>query len=237
VDPSAPDNWWAPFRRVGGAHVIHVDLTPHEARETAAGAWLDSGERARRRNFRIAAARRRFVLCRAALRALLCEHLGCENERLSFAAAKHGKPFALVDARPVPAAFNVTHGGQHGLIALAPSGRLGVDAEDYAPHRKLDDLVEAVLGPNEQAELAAVTGDDRTRLFFRLWTLKEAVTKALGTGLSLDVSRFEIPAPVRAGTTRCVLRVPDAPEVAWQLDSLCNERFAAAVAQEINATG
>lgn len=233
MDPSAPDCWWEPFRQVGSAYVVHVDLTSHVAREAAAFAWLDASEQSRWQRFQHAPARRHFVLCRAALRSLLCENLDCGNKQLSFGAAEGGKPFALVDARPVPVAFNVSHSGQHGLIALAPEGRVGVDAEEYVQHRKLDELIEAVFGPNEQAELAATSGDGRIRQFFRLWTLKEAVTKALGTGLSLDVSRFEIPAPMRAGTARCVLRIPDAPEVSWRLDSLCSERFAAAVAQEI----
>ena len=173
------------------------------------------------------------MLCRAALRALLCEHLDCRNERLSFGAADGGKPFARFDGRPVDAGFNVSHSGRHGLIALAPAGRVGVDVEERVTRRDLDRLIEAVFGPNERADLGAVAGDDRTRLFFRLWTLKEAVAKALGTGLSLDATRFEIPAAMRAGAERCIVRIPDAPEIEWQLDSLCNERFAGAVAQEV----
>ena len=233
VDPSASGCWWGPFRQIGDVRVLHVDLAPDGAREAEALEWLDGDERNRWSRFQHAPARRHFVLCRAALRATLCEHLRCGNEQLSFRAAEGGKPHALVDGMPLPVAFNVTHSGEHGLIALAPAGRVGVDAEDYVPHRKLDELAEAVFGPNERADVSATSGGDRVRLFFRLWTLKEAVTKAVGTGLSLDVSRFEIPEPVRAGAARCVLRIPDAPETAWQLDSLSNERFAAAVAQEV----
>jgi len=235
VDRSAPDRWWEPFRQVGGAHVFHVDLTPHAAREAAAFAWLDAAEKSRWQRFQHSPARRHFVLCRAALRSLLCEHLGCGNDLLSFGAAKHGKPFALVGARPVPLAFNVSHSGQHGLIALAPAGRVGVDVEEYEQHRKLDELIEAVFGPNEQAEMAALTGGDRVRLFFRLWTLKEAVAKALGTGLSFDVARFEIPAAIRSGATGGLFRIPQVPDVQWQLTDIGDEQFAAALAQEAPA--
>ena len=176
------------------------------------------------------------MLCRAALRALLCEHLRCDNEQLSFGAADGGKPFALVDGRPARSAFNVSHSGHHGLIALAPAGRVGVDVEEYAEHRRLDELIEAVFGPNERAELAATRGDERMRQFFRLWTLKEAAAKALGTGLSFDVSRFEIPAAIRSGESRGVLRIPQVSEARWQLTAIDDQRFAAAVAQEIGAT-
>ena len=233
VDPSARDRWWEPFRQVGGARVFHVDLTPHAAHEAAAFASLDAAERSRRQRFQHSPARRHFVLCRAALRSLLCEHLGCGNEQLSFGAAKHGKPFALVGARPVPTAFNISHSGQNGLIALAPAGRIGVDAEEYEQHRKLDELIEAVFGPNERAELAALTGGEMVRLFFRLWTLKEAVAKALGTGLSFDVSRFEIPPALRSGAQGGVFRIPQVSDVQWRLTDISDDRFAAALAHEI----
>ena len=235
VDPSAPDCWWASFRQVGSARVIHVDLTPHEAREATSFAWLDDVERARRDRFQHAPARRRFVLCRAALRSLLCAQLGCSNESLAFGIAEGGKPFAIVDGQPVPASFNVSHSGRHGLIALAAAGRVGVDVEEYVPRRDLDQLIAATFGPGEQADMAAVTGKDRVRQFFRLWTLKEAAAKALGTGLSFDVSRFEIPGAIRSGAERGLFQIPQIPDLEWQLTDLGTEQFAAALAQEVPA--
>ena len=133
----------------------------------------------------------------------------------------------------VDVGFNVSHSGRHGLIALAPSGRVGVDVEECVPRRDFDLLSEAVFGPRERADLAAVAGGERIRLFFRLWTLKEAVAKALGTGLSFDVSRFEIPAAIRSGARRGTLRLAQIPDVRWQLADIGDERFAAAAAQQI----
>ena len=66
----------APFRLVGEATVIHVDLTPDAAREAKAMGWLDESEHSRWRRFQFAGPRRRFSLCRAALRAILCRRLG-----------------------------------------------------------------------------------------------------------------------------------------------------------------
>jgi len=236
VDPSVPDRWWEPFRQVNGAGVIHVDLVPHERREAAGLAWLDSAERSRSERFQHAPARRRFVLCRAALRSLLCTDLGCDNAQLSFGTADGGKPFALLDGRPVDVGFNVSHSGRHGLIALAPGGRVGGDLEERVPRHDFDRLTEAVFGPDERADLAAVAGDARTRLFYRLWTLKEAAAKALGTGLSFDVSRFEIPAAIRSGKSRGVLRIPEISEARLRLTAIDDRRFAAALAQEAHET-
>ena len=149
--------------------------------------------RIRWRKFVHPGARRRFVLCRAALRSILCAELGCDNERLSFGEGEHGKPFALVDAIPAQISFNVSHSGNHGLIAVAPGGQLGVDVEEPTTRRDFDRLIEAAFGPNEQSDLKLERARGEFQLFFRLWTVKEALIKALGTGLSLDPATFEAP--------------------------------------------
>lgn len=234
MDASPVEDWWRPFKLVGAATVIHVDLKPDAAREAVALAWLDEPERSRWRRFQFAGPRRRFGLCRAALRAMLCRRHGCENGQLAFETARHGKPFATVDGMPVPDSFNVSHSGRHGLIAFAPAGRLGVDIEERVAHRNLDLLVETVLGEQEQELLARTRGDARTRLFFKLWTMKEALIKALGVGFSLDISRFEIPLAMCHGMSTSVFRFPQIPAVRWWLEDLGNASFAAAIAHELD---
>ena len=232
---SRAGDWWRPYRQVGAATIIHVDLTPHADHEAAALGWLDESEQTRWRRFHYPGPRRRYALCRAALRVLLCRRLGCRNGQLAFETAQHGKPFATVDGMPVPVSVNVSHSGGHGLIAFAPDGRLGVDVEQRVAHRNLDLLVETVLGQHEQALLAGTSGDARTHLFFRLWTMKEALIKAHGMGMALDPSRVEIPPAMLRGTTQSTLESPEIPGVRWRLDDLSNEQFAAAVAHEQGA--
>ena len=230
---SVTECWWSPFREVGKATVLHVGLAPDAAREAAALAWLDQEEQSRWRRFRHDGARRRFALCRAALRAILCSQLGCRNRQLAFGASRHGKPYALVKGKPAPIGFNVSHGSAHGLIAFAAEGRLGVDVEEPSPTRDLDGLIGSVMGPRERAELALAHGNHRLHLFYRLWTVKEALIKALGSGFSLDVSRFEIPSAMRRGMKASLFQFPHIPAVRWWLEDLGNEHFAAAIAHEL----
>ena len=225
--------WYSPLKIVDTAAVAHVDLRENAACESAAIGWLNGDERERSRRFVYDGPRRRFALCRAALRAILCNRLDCENERLEFEAAEHGKPVALVDGMPVSVSFNVSHSGEHGLIAVAPEGRLGVDVEERVAHRNMDLLIDGVFGPSEQAELASTLDSDKLHLFFRLWTVKEAMIKALGTGFALDPSTFEVPREMFSGELKFTMRLPQAPEVNWQVEDLGNERFAAAIAHEV----
>ena len=228
----APDCWWKPYGKFGAATVAHVNLAPNPAREETAFAMLDACERKRWRKFVHLGARRRFALCRAALRAILCAHLGCRNEQLAFGQAIHEKPFALVDGEHVPISFNVSHGGRHGLIALARDGRLGVDVEERTERRDFDRLIDAAFGVNEQGALTRAYGVRRIHLFFKLWTIKEALIKALGTGMSFDPADFEAPAAMRLGASSAMYRFPQLPTMEWRVDDLGCDEFAAAAAHE-----
>lgn len=222
-----------PAHRSGMAVVVQVDLGPHSSREREALTWLDESERERRLGFLRSAPRRRFSLCRGALRELLCRELDCSNDALSVGASEHGKPFALVDGCAAPVSFNVSHSGRYGLIAIAPRGRIGVDVEDRRPRRDLEGDIRVLFAPGEQAEFAKADDARKMDLFYSLWTMKEALAKASGVGLALDTTSFEIPSAMCRGRRMCLVRLPMAPSVDWRLENLGNSRFAAALAFEV----
>ena len=227
------DPWWSPWHEGEGALVLHVDLSPDEDREKQALSLLDDDEKRRWDRFVVKGAGRRFSLCRAALRINLAERLGCTNDELSFGYLEHGKPFAKVNGTPSPLSFNVSHSGSNGLIGFAQHDGLGVDLEERAPGRNFDGIGSSVYGPDEQRALTAAKGRRKADLFYRLWSLKEALIKALGTGFSLNPSRFEIPAPMLGGARSSVFRFPHAPSESWWLMDLGEPRFAAAMAYRL----
>lgn len=224
--------WWRPFRTIDDISVLHVDLTPDTGREESALACLNQEEQSRCSKYWHPAPRRRFALCRAALRSLVSSQLGCRNEQLAFEVNSYEKPFAVVQGAPAPISFNVSHSGNHGLIAFAPQGRLGVDIEQRVPRADMDGLIETVFGPDERADLAAAHSERKVHLFFSFWTMKEALIKALGMGLYTDISAFQVPSEMRCGETTGVFRFPGATTDLWHLENLGNEDFAAAIAYE-----
>ncbi len=228
------DSWWHRYKSIGAIAVFHVDLIPDQGREAEALSWLDGDERSRWERFLSPVAQRRYVLCRAALRAVLCRQLGCPNESLAFEAAKHGKPFALVNGQPASISFNVSHSGNHGLIAVAPRGRLGVDVEEREPRRNLENLIEGVFSPHEKAELESLDGCQQLHKFFRFWTIKEALVKAHGKGLSMKVAELEIPEDMRHGATKSICQFAQIPEMSWCLEEIGTREFAAAIAYEVS---
>ncbi len=227
--------WWSPWREVDGVTVIHVNLAPDAMREAAAVSLLDDSERERSDRFRSVRARRDFVLCRAALRVSLAERLSCSCGQLSFGFLEHGKPYAMLADRSVDVAFNVSHGGRHGLIAIADKACVGVDVEERAPQRDFDGIGSLVYGPEERRLLGIASGQEKVQFFYRLWSMKEALIKALGTGFALSPSGFEVPEPMLRGERSGVFRFPHLPSQAWWIQDLGEPRFAAALSYRLTS--
>lgn len=232
---STTKKWWENAVQVGNVIAYHIDLSPDPATEAEAFARLDEYERSRTRRFTTPGPRRRFILCRAAVRSILCSNLGCHNEQLTIGSSYYEKPYAIVQEKSHPISFNVSHSGAHGLIALSSHGRLGVDIEECYTRRNIDLLVDTSFTPAERADMKSGDVVQRQRLFFRLWTIKEALIKAVGIGLSIDMSSFEVPLEMRRGAIGAVFHFPQAPSVAWRLDTLSSSAFCGAIAQEITA--
>ena len=108
--------------------------------------------------------------------------------------------------------------------------------EDEIPAEPgLDNPEDTARGVDEGAALEAARGDHKIRVFYRLWALKEALIKALGTGFSLHPSRFEVPSNMIHGVESGEFRFPHAPADRWQLTCLPAAGYSAAIAWEVDA--
>lgn len=104
---------------------------------------------------------------------LLRKNYGIENYHLE--KGEHGKPY-FPDYPNIH--FNLSH--CKGLIVCAFSeGKIGVDAELIRPYNGR--AAKRVFSPSEME--ATEKGINPDEIFFRFWTLKEALGKNLGMGL------------------------------------------------------
>ena len=104
-----------------------------------------------------------------------------------------GKPELVAPDGSHPLYFNLSHSG--GLLAVAVDDReVGVDIETLS-RRLHPALARRMLSQTEQEALAdefgplpqtAPLSEALTKRLLTLWTLKEALTKATGTGLRTD---------------------------------------------------
>lgn len=86
--------------------------------------------------------------------------------------------------------FNLSHSAEMAVCGVG-SGEIGVDVEkcENAPF----DICEAVFTKGEREYIQSAAGpEEKTRRFFRLWTVKESFMKMTGMGLSISPRDIEI---------------------------------------------
>jgi 4'-phosphopantetheinyl transferase len=146
---------------------------------------LDAQERERALRFVREQDRQSYALAHALLASVLRAN-GISTP--CFLRGPFGKPKLKPQAGTPPLRFNLTHTDGLAACAIARGYDVGVDAETV--DRPIDHLAIAndCFAPSEQAALGAAT--DRAETFFAFWTLKESLSKAIGSGLSLPLQEF-----------------------------------------------
>jgi 4'-phosphopantetheinyl transferase len=155
--------------------------------------WLSTAEHARAARFGTDLLRRRWMAGRAALRFLLGNALGIDPRAVQLRHGLRGRPeIATADAPD----FNVSHTGDIALIGIGAGlrrgERIGVDIERADRSVNADGLARKFLGERERAALAPLDADARRLRFLRLWTCKEALSKATGDALSAPFRELEL---------------------------------------------
>jgi 4'-phosphopantetheinyl transferase len=170
--------WWLATESIGAADLRR---------------WLeilDNGERAQAGRFWVELDRREYIAAHALLRSMLTYYADQPPEAWRFATDEYGKPnFASRSGNP-ELQFNLAH--TRGLVAAAITlrGDIGVDVEKIDRRKSDLAVAQAFFAPAELKLLQEVSEADWPTWFFRLWTLKEAYIKAIGTGVSTSLQSF-----------------------------------------------
>jgi len=152
---------------------------------------LDGDELARLERLKVAADRALFVASRALARALLSDIDGRPPQAWRFAAGPHGRPDIAGD-NPLALSFNISHTPGMAAVAAICGAAVGVDVERLDRKARFDDLARRKFAAPELALLQAAPAAEKPRVFFSLWTLKEAYIKAVGRGLAEPLDGFAI---------------------------------------------
>lgn len=138
-------------------------------------------ERQRAQSFHFERDRVRFATARGVLRLLLGGYVGGRPKDLEFQYGAQGKP-SLAGEKRSPS-FSMAHSQDLALYAIRAEGEIGVDVEHVHAVRDWAAIAREYFGAEEYDQLACASSEERDGLFFRYWTLKEAVVKATGEGV------------------------------------------------------
>jgi 4'-phosphopantetheinyl transferase len=166
---------------------IDIDFTA--SLDAPAFASLSDDERTRARNFRRHEDALRFAAVRAALREELARRLDVAAQALRFALDANHRPH-LADSNRFD--FNVSHAGAHGLIALSPVRRVGVDIEQYSDKFDWHSIAPLTLDPEETAWIERLDAHQQSAAFYDAWVAKEALVKTTGVGITRGLQHVTV---------------------------------------------
>lgn len=143
------------------------------------GDWVrksDRAEAARRANPEMA---QRFLLGRSLVRALVDRIAPAAGRDCDISMKANGKPVVRLPSGAPGPAISVSHSGAMIVAAATSIGPLGIDVEYHRRIRSIDAIASFSFGPTEKEAANRSAGD-----FYRIWCLREAMSKASGKGLS-----------------------------------------------------
>lgn len=133
------------------------------------------------------AVRSRFAASRLLIKYTAAAALGIGPEDIDIAYRLGGRPY-LRGLDQIEVAL--THTGELMAVGISRVGRIGLDAECADRRFDLGLMRGRMCTPAEAAELDALSEEQQAACVLRLWTLKEAYTKALGQGMRLAFTEF-----------------------------------------------
>lgn len=162
-----------------------------------------------------------YVAAHGGMRRRLGALVGREGRALTFETGPNGKPY-LSGSAALP--FNLSHTQTRAALAWGRMAEVGVDIERVSSFD--DALARRVLTDQERGALSVLPIAVQSRQFFRFWTAKEAVLKALGVGLEIEPATMNLPV---LGETETAVITVEGRDVAFG-PYACGEGYVGAAA-------
>jgi 4'-phosphopantetheinyl transferase len=132
-----------------------------------------------------------FIIGRAALADIIAQNLngGCSIREWRRTFSPTGKP-GLKSPGNKQGFFSLSYSEDLIGIGVSTVDEIGIDLE-AARTISPGDFPDTLLSAGETRLLAATEAQEKSRVFLKIWTMKEAVAKADGMGLAADLSTID----------------------------------------------
>lgn len=172
-----------------GVLVAMFDLDDWQPYLSGAAGLIDAQETTRAARQRLWANRDVLVLAYALHRLLLSQVLGCAIGDVALGRDAKGCPRLRGDRLFT----SLSHAGQQVAIAVTGGGPVGIDVEPAARAAEMPELAGRVAHPDELRELSTLAPRALGEALLSMWVRKEALLKAAGIGLELEMDSFVAP--------------------------------------------
>lgn len=169
---------------------ISLDLTEEDLQTCIA--LLSESEKIKADRFKFPQHQRRYQAVHGILRIILGRYLNLDPAQINFTHSDRGKPYLTEDCNPLNLQFNLSHSENMAIVGISRDRRIGVDLEKMRSMENSLQLAKRFFCDSEYALLTQTIPKKRDKLFFQLWTAKEAYLKATGEGISGGLNQVEI---------------------------------------------
>jgi len=149
--------------------------------------YLSCDEKLRAGKFHFIEDRNTYIACHGMLRMMLSEKLNIEPVDIIIVNDKNNKPFIIGN----PIYFNITHVRDAFAFVVSKDFYVGIDIEKASRDINYLSIINSFFSPKERDYMIKSETGFRDR-FFLLWTRKEALLKALGAGIVVDLKCIEV---------------------------------------------
>jgi 4'-phosphopantetheinyl transferase len=180
------------FENPNAVHVWAIDLDQLKISESDTQLMLSESEREKMTHFRFEKQRMRYVNSHFLFRILLGRYLGVDYYHKEFDKNHHGKPSLKNGEGYDTIYFNLSDSGNIWVCAFAKNCDVGVDIEWVHDLSEMQAIVEDFFSPMENRQFFSTPEHLRKETFFKFWTRKEALLKAMGVGLSFPLNQVDV---------------------------------------------
>ena len=161
-------------------HLWHVDLNlPVDP------TFLSSNELERYQALTSIKRQQEYGVCRIALRTILARYLEISPHDIVYTYNDCGKPYVT------GIQFNLSHTSNTAVIAVAHES-IGVDIESQCRTvTNIEGITQRFFHPDEAQWVLENEAESSSR-FLQCWTAKEAIVKAIGSGISEQLDSFSV---------------------------------------------
>jgi 4'-phosphopantetheinyl transferase len=153
---------------------------------------LSESEKIKADRFKFPQHQRRYQAVHGILRIILARYLSLDPTQVNFTQSDRGKPYLTDDCNSVNLQFNLSHSENMAILGINRDRSIGVDVETVRPMENSLQLAKRFFCASEYDLLTQAIPEERDKLFFQLWTAKEAYLKATGEGISGGLNQVEI---------------------------------------------
>lgn len=165
--------WRIPWQKLDPGYFLHL---------------LDDQELKKAGKYRNPEDQKRAIIGRGVLKELSASYLKTSHKNLNCSTNKFGKPFLAKHHNHLQ--FNISHSAEIILLVFGFSPlQIGIDIEKIKLDFDYLDIADQYFSDSEKDSLQC---ENPSKQFFKIWTRKEAIMKALGKGLTDELFTIDV---------------------------------------------